>query len=378
MRPQKCEGVEPVVPADPETITRDLVDRVASAGNLGPMRAIVLRESGPADNLRLEEIEAPTATPGHVIVEVHAEGVCFRDVVERRGGFAFQKRPVVPGHEFAGRVVEVGEGVTGLAVGDEVVNLHRAPCGVCEMCRAGHEPRCTQSLEVFGLTVDGGYAQRVRAAAGCLVPRPKGIPPEHACFLNCTAAVALRALRTIGRLQPGEHVAIPGASGGVGLHAIQVAKVLGARVTAVTGRAAKEDLLREYGADDVVVADGGSFHKELGRRTRGRGVDLVLDCVGEPTFNASLRSLRPLGRLVVVGNVTSDRVQLNAGFVILSEIVIAGSAGCSRADLHDVLTWVQNGRVRPVVADVLPLHEAPDAHRRLEDRDANGRIVLRP
>ena len=342
------------------------------------MRAIVLRDSGPPENLRLEEVERPAATPGHAIVQVHAEGVCYRDIVERRGGFPFQKRPVVPGHEFAGRVVEIGEGVTGVAVGDEVVNLHRAPCGACEMCRLGHEPRCTGSIEVFGLTVDGGYAQFVRAAAGCLVPRPRSIAPEHACFLGCTAAVALRALRTIGRCQEGEHVAIPGASGGVGLHAIQIAKVLGARVTAITGSPDKEDLLRTYGADDVVVGTGADFHKTLGRRTRGRGADLVLDCVGEPTFNASLRSLRPMGRLVVVGNVTPDRVQLNAGFVILSELVIAGSAGCSRTDLLDVLAWVEDGRLRPVVADVLPLSEASEAHRRLEAREAAGRIVLRP
>lgn len=123
---------------------------------------------------------------------------------------------------------------------------------------------------------------------------------------------------------------------------------------------------------------GADFHKTLGRRTRGRGVDIVLDCVGEPTFNASLRSLRPMGRLVVVGNVTPDRVQLDAGFAILSELVIAGSAGCSRTDLLDVLAWVEDGRVRPVVADVLPLPQASEAHRRLEAREAGGRIVLRP
>lgn len=343
------------------------------------MRAVVLREPGPPEHLELErEWPRPRLRAGCAIVRVEAEGVCHRDVVERRGGFPFMKRPVVPGHEFAGTIVELADDVVGLAVGQRVVNLHRSPCGACRACTAGNETRCQRALEVFGLSVDGGYAEYVLARAGCLVPVPDGLASEHACFLNCTAAVALRALRTIGGVQPGETVAITGATGGVGLHAIQIAKALGARVLAITTSPQKADVLGDSGADDVVVGSAADFHKIVKRRTSGLGVPVVLDCVGEPTLNASLRSLESGGRLVVVGNVTSARVEINAGFVILGELVIRGSAGSNRTDLEQVLSWTAAGVVRPALAEILPLTAAADAHRRLEAKDVVGRLVLRP
>src|SRR5262245_39789423 len=217
------------------------------------MRAVVLREIGPADKLRLEDWPEPQVTPDHALVRVRAAGVCFRDVVDRRGGFPLMKRPVIPGHEFAGEVVAVGAGVSHLRVGVRVANVHRAACGACEPCRAGEEARCLRSLEVFGLTVDGGYAEKVLAHAGCLVALPDDLAFERACFLACTAGVALRALRNRARLQAGESVLITGASGGVGLHALQVARALGARTLAVTGSPAKAEALRRAGADEVVV-----------------------------------------------------------------------------------------------------------------------------
>jgi D-arabinose 1-dehydrogenase-like Zn-dependent alcohol dehydrogenase len=342
------------------------------------MRAIVLREIGPASNLVLEtEWARPTVTAGHVVVRVRAVGVCYRDIVDRRGGFPLMKRPVIPGHELAGEVVEIGEGVAGLAVGDRVVNLHRAPCGECEYCRAGHTPRCLRSLHMFGLTADGGYAEYVSAPAGALVPLPADIPFERACFLACTAGVALRGLRTRASLRSGERVLISGASGGVGLHAVQIARALGAHVVAVTSSASKAEALTRAGAHDVVISADLSFHKEVKRRTAG-GVDVALDCVGAPTLNASIRSLRPMGRCIVAGNVTVARFEINPGLAILSELTLAGTSGCSREDLSCVLDWVRDGTLAPVLAEVLPLERAADAHRRLEDKGVVGRLVLAP
>jgi D-arabinose 1-dehydrogenase-like Zn-dependent alcohol dehydrogenase len=339
------------------------------------VKAVVLHEVGPPENLRLEELPRPEVTPAHVLVKVRAAGVCHRDVVDRRGGFPFMKRPVIPGHELAGEVVAVGEGVTGLAPGDRVVNLHRAPCGDCAYCRAGHEPRCLRSAEVFGLTVDGCYADYVLAHAGCLLPLPAAVPYEEGCFLACTAGVALRGLRARAGLVAGESVLVTGASGGVGLHALQVARALGARTLAVTSSPAKADALAAAGADEVIVSTDGAFHKPV--RARG-GVDVVLDCVGAPTLNASIRSVKPMGRVVVLGNVTIERAEVNPGLFILSEITLQGSSGCGAADLRDVLAWVESGRLRPVLAETLPLAAAPEAHRRLEAKAVTGRLVLLP
>lgn len=341
------------------------------------MRAIVLREIGPPENLRLEDWPRPRAMPGYAVVRVRAAGVCYRDVVDRRGGFPWMKRPVVPGHELAGDVVEVGEGAGDVRVGDRVVNLHRAPCGACDYCRAGHTPRCTNALYSFGLTADGAYAEYVLAPAGCLVPLPDDVAYERGCFLACTAGVALRALRTRAELRVGETVLVSGASGGVGLHALQIARELGARVIAVTSSEAKVETLRAHGADDVVVSRDLAFHKDVRALTRG-GVHVSLDCVGAPTLNASLRSLRPMGRCVVVGNVTIERAEVNPGLLILREYSLAGASGCAREDLAEVLAWVREGKLRPALAEVLPLEAAAQAHARLEARGVAGRLVLAP
>jgi NADPH:quinone reductase-like Zn-dependent oxidoreductase len=230
---------------------------------------------------------------------------------------------------------------------------------------------------MFGLTLDGGYAEHVLAPAGCLVPLPDAVPFEHGCFLACTAGVALRGLRTRGELKSGERVLITGASGGVGLHAIQVAKALGAEVLAVTSSEHKANELRETGADHVIVSPDMKFHAEAQRKSDG-GVHVVLDCVGAPTLNSSIRSLRPMGKVVVCGNVTIGRHEINPGYFILMEAGVIGTSSCTRADLATVLGWVADGKLEPKLAEVLPLSSAVDAHRRLEDKGVTGRLVLDP
>lgn len=341
------------------------------------MKAVVLHEIGPAEALKFQDWPHPNPAPGHVLVRVRATGVCFRDVVDRKGGFPFMKLPVVPGHEFAGDVVELGDGVDSLHRGDRVVNLLYSPCGACRYCRTGHDPRCIESHFSFGITADGGYAEYVSAPLRSLVPLPRDIPYVQACFLACTAGAALRALRTHAQVKPGESVLITGASGGVGLHAMQVARALGARVVAVTTSEAKVDALRQMGAEDVVVSRDLAFHKDVKARTT-TGVDVALDCVGAPTFNASLRSLRPLGRLVIIGNVTITHTEVNPGLLILREPSITGSSGCTRQDLLQIFEWVSQGIVKPVVAGTLPLESASLAHARLEAKGVVGRLVLTP
>jgi len=341
------------------------------------MRAIVLHETGPAENLKLEEIGMPASSAGHVLVRVRAAGVCGRDVIDRRGGFPFMKIPVVPGHEFAGEVVSVGEGVSAFEVGARVANIHRAPCGMCDYCQRGHEPRCTQSVALFGLTVDGGYAEHVLAAESSLVALPDTVPFHEGCFLACTAGVALRGLATRGQLKPGERVLITGASGGVGMHAIQVATALGAKqVIAVTSSGSKVAALEALGAH-VVVSSDLKFHRQVKALSDG-GVDVVLDGVGAPTLNASIRSVRPMGRVVVVGNVTVARHEVNPGYLILNEVCLTGTSSCTRDDLRTVLSWVEQGTLRPVVAARLPLAHAAQAHRQLEAKNVTGRLVLEP
>ena len=349
------------------------------------MKAIVLHQVGPAENLITErEWPDPEARKGQAVIRVHAVGVCYRDIIDRRGGFPFMKRPLVPGHEIAGEVVETGEDVADLAVGDRVVTMHRGACGECEYCQAGHEPRCMRSPFVVGLTIDGGYAEKVTVPASCAVPLPDEVSYQQGCFLFCTAGVALRALRTHGGLESGQTVLITGASGGLGLHAMQVARALGAQVVAITSSESKAEFLRQSGADHVVVSAPRSgerssamtFHKEVKRLTGG--VHVALDCVGDITLNSSIRSLRPMGRCVVAGNITTGRYELNPGLAILNELTLCGTSGCTRRDLEQVLAWTRDGTIAPVIAEVMALDQAVEAQKRLESRGVTGRIVLTP
>jgi acryloyl-coenzyme A reductase len=338
------------------------------------MRAVVIRDVG---KIEVTEWAAPTAGAGQVIVRVAACGVCHRDLVDRDGKYPFMRRPVVTGHELAGTVRAVGEGVREFAVGDRVAAVHRAPCGSCANCAGGEETRCLGSPVSYGLTVDGGYAEEVAVWASSLVRVPDGVDLVEASFLHCTAAVALRALRKHARLVAGETVVMTGATGGVGVHALQVARILGARVVAVTSSPDKEARLRELGVDDVVIARDAHWHKEVVARTGG-GADVALELVGAPTFNGSLRALRFGGRMALVGNVTAERVEVNPGYLILHEVSVAGSSSATRAELAEVLGWVQGGKLRPIVAARRPLEDAIAAQQALTDKRIVGRQVLVP
>src|SRR5881227_1519389 len=186
------------------------------------MRAVIVREVG---KIEVVEWPAPVAGPGQLVVRVAGCGVCYRDIIDRDGKYPWMKRPVVTGHELAGTVTAVGDGVTDFVVGDRVAATHRAACGECAACRADEETRCVGSPVAYGITVDGGYAEEVAVWASSLTRVPAGVDLVEASFLHCTAAVALRALRRHARLVAGETVVMTGATGGVGVHALQVARI---------------------------------------------------------------------------------------------------------------------------------------------------------
>jgi D-arabinose 1-dehydrogenase-like Zn-dependent alcohol dehydrogenase len=344
------------------------------------MRAVMIRRFGGPDVLEVVDDFAPSPVGrGQARIRIAACGVCHRDLLDREGKYPFMRLPVVTGHEWSGTIVELGPETAGFAVGDRVVTTHRPACGQCAACRAGDDAACSESPVSYGHTVDGGYAEEVLAWTGSLVRVPDGVALDEAAVLHCTAAVALRALRRHARLVAGERVLVTGASGGVGVHALQIVRALGGRAIALTSSAAKEGALRAFGAEDVVVAaPGAPFHKEVRARTGGAGVDVALELVGAPTANGALRSLRTGGRLVLVGNVTGDRLELNPGFVILHEVSLLGSRSASRAELAEVLAMVEAGALRPIVAERLPLEAARAAQERLAGKGVVGRLILSP
>jgi acryloyl-coenzyme A reductase len=304
--------------------------------------------------------------PNQVEVQVEAAGVCYRDLLDRRGAYPFIRLPIATGHEFSGTICRLGsEAAKRWQLSDRVANVH------------GDDHSAASGLSsFFGLVESGAYAEYIVAPEHCLVRVPDGVSFRDAAAVMCTAAVALRGLRSRGQLKRGESVLVSGASGGVGVHALQVAKMLGAgKVIGVTTSADKVEFLRSAGADQVIVADASEprFHKDV-----GDGVDVVLETVGAPTFNASLRSLKPGGRLVVIGNVTAASAKLSIGLAILKELAVLGSSGCSKRDLEDVFKWIESGKFRAVIMCEMPLRDAAKAQSILEEKRVLGRIVLRP
>lgn len=346
------------------------------------MTAVVLPRPGPSSSLEVQQLPVRDPAAGEVRVKVAACGVCHRDVIDREGKFPFMQQPTVLGHEIAGVVESVGEGVTGFSKGDRVVNLHWASCGECPACLDKRTTECiAAAMSFIALTIDGGYAEYCTAGQSAWVKVPDGWAPQEAATVMCTYGTVWRALRK-ANVRAGEKVLVTGASGGVGSAALQICKAMGLGTYAVTSAENKVDHIRAMGADEVVVVprEGTTknapmtFHKHplLAKRP----VDLVFEAVGEPTFKSALRSLRSGGRLVLVGNVSVGQVPLPLGSLIIGSKSIVGSDSCTGDELREVFAFLDEHGIRPVVSNTFPLEQAAQAQDALESLGVKGRTVL--
>ncbi len=340
----------------------------------GGMRAMVVRAFGGPERIVLEERERPAPRPGEALVRVAACGVCHHDVLDRKGLLPSARLPQILGHEIAGTVERVGEGVDALAPGDPVAVYVRTACGRCADCLAGRQDRCRHS-RLRGSGADGGYAEYVLAAAHNLLPVPPATSLVDAALAACPIGASLQALRAAA-VGLGDVVLITGASGGLGLHQIQLARLCGADVIAVTSSEAKVAALRQAGAAEVVLAPDLQFSARVWALTAKQGVSVVLDNVVSTTLRESLRSLGQNGRLVVMGNVDVTPVPVDPGLLIGRRLHLMGSSVCTPRDLRAALDLLARGKVRSVIDSVYPFPEAAAAHRRLEERGVFGRVVL--
>ncbi len=329
-----------------------------------------LQQLGWQQDLSIDRYEQPpTPQTGQVLVRVHACGVAFRDVIDRSGRVAFMQVPITPGHEAAGVVEAVGEGVDEWQVGDHVGTLHRDSCGNCSYCASGDTELCQDAFWVFGLMMDGGFASHLVCPQRALYRLPTTMPLAHGAILLSAWGTAWRGLHKFGPLQPGARVLVTGANGGVGSAAVQLAGKLGAQVVAVVRDGRHTGFLQRLGAHRVVVADG-RFD------TGAWKADIALDCVGATTFNSSLRSLRLGGGLVAIGNIEDSKVALSIGRVIVGAVRIAGSSGATRTDMADLLRFQAEHGLDFIIHETMALTEADAAMRKVRAGGLQGRIVL--
>lgn len=330
--------------------------------------AVVVTGKG---RFEVRDIAMPSLNAGEVLVRIKYAALCYRDLLQLRGYYPRMRYPVVLGHEAVGVVEESRD--PRFSKGDRVVPILHSIDGTCDMCLRGEEVYCRNRLS-FGEEVDGFFAEYARVTGNSLVKVPDWVSDELAVLTPCVLAMLYRGFRRIN-LNMGETVLVTGASGGVGVHAVQLARAMGARVIAVTRSEVKAKVLGKF-ADDVIVGSG--FSEEVKRRFNG-GVDVVVEAVGTPTIGESIRSLRAGGRLLLIGNVNPDETyQLRLGYAILKDIMILGNAAANRSDVVSVFGIVKVRPIEPVVAAKYPLREFAEALRMLESGSRIGKVLLVP
>jgi 2-desacetyl-2-hydroxyethyl bacteriochlorophyllide A dehydrogenase len=333
--------------------------------------------------VRLEQVPVPTAGDGDVLVEVAAAGLCGTDVSLVFGGHGdgFRRDAVTLGHEIAGHVAAVGAVVDGWSVGDAVVVSPIVTCGQCSACIHGEGQVC-EGKRVIGIDLDGGLAECVVVPAANLVRLPDGIPPEVGAILTDAVATPFHALVDRAALRPGESIAVFGV-GGLGQHAIQLARLTGAgQIVAVDVRPEPLALALGLGADLVIDAGITDVAETIRSETGGRGVNVAADFTGAAVaIEAAIEALASGGRLVVCG-IGPERAALPPTHVFVrKEISVIASYGFRRDTIELLVQLVAAGRLslQSSISHVVGLRDVDDALRMLRDkRDAPRRVVVRP
>lgn len=341
------------------------------------MKAMVVARHGDVDGLEMREIETPSPTGRQVLVRVHACGVCRRDILVRRTSRPGLSNPLVLGHEIAGTVAALGPDARDFKIGDRVVSTQREfVCGCCTMCRTDREALCAD-LRFLGQEAMGGNAEFVNVMDDNLVRLPDNISFEAGSIVGCPVGTSYNAVIDTGDVRPGERVLLTGM-GGLGIHAVQIARTCGAYVIAATRSREKAKVIEELGADCVVVAPDGRFARGVREATGGRGADVAIDTVGSAVFHEIRRSVVMGGRVVLVGEVTGTPIELDMAMIYRRGLTIRSATSTSRRQLEMALRLVESGRVKPMIARTMLLADAAIAHRMVEDNAVTGRIVLTP
>lgn len=340
------------------------------------MRALVVKEFGGP--LVLEDLPMPQLGLDEALIRIKACAVDQFDLTIRDGKFPTAKTPIILGHEIAGIVESIGSNVDNVQPGDRVTSTLYLTCGRCRYCLTGRETICADFKGYVGIHTPGAYAEYTTIPAVNLVKLPGAISFPAGSVIANAIGTPYHALTKRAHLQPGERIIVTGAGGGVGVHAVQLAQLMGASVMAVDIGEAKLSLARELGVDMVCDASTGDFSETAREWTNGEGVEVVLELVGTKTFASSLKSLARGGRMVIVGSHTGTELQASPQAMIANEWEILGSRNVTKRELAESVALVAAGKVKPIITGTYPLEEAETLHRKLRKQEIIGRVVLEP
>lgn len=334
------------------------------------MKAIRLHQPGGPEQLRYDEMPTPRPGPGEILVQLKAAALNHRDVWIRMGMQMADRLPLIPGSDGAGLVAEVGQGTDHLKVGEAVVINPSLNWG-------DREDRPSSSFKILGGPDPGTYAEYVVVPVENVFPKPSPLSFDEAAAVPLASLTAWRAVITRGQVRPGERVVVLGIGGGVATFALQIARAAGAMVIVTSSSEAKLERARTLGADLAINYTSEDWEKIILERTGG-GADVVIDSVGKETWGKALRALRPGGRLVSFGATTGRTTEVDIRHVFWNQISILGTTMGSSREFAAMLHLYEAGRLKPVVDSVFPLREAPAAHRRMDEGQQFGKIVLVP
>ncbi len=342
------------------------------------MKVARIHSHGGTDVLRYEDAPEPQIKANQVLVRVKACSINHLDLFVRAGipGMKFPM-PHILGCDIAGEVVEVGELCERVKPGWRVLLSPGTSCRQCEQCLLGNDNLC-RKYTMFGYAVDGGNAELFAAPEYSVIQIPDDLPFEEAAAAPLVFLTAWHMLMARAKLQPGEDVLVLAASSGVGQAAIQIAKMFHCRVIATAGGEAKLARAREIGADHAIDHYTQDISAEVKRITGKRGVDVAIEHVGVATWQKTLESLSPAGRLVTCGATTGFDAKVDLRFLFSKQWSLLGSFMGTMGELHQVLKFIFRKQLRPVIDRVYPLSEIQAAHDRIERKEQFGKVILTP
>jgi len=340
------------------------------------MKAVRIHQFGGPEVLMYEDIPDPRPREDEVLVRVRACALNHLDIWVRKG-LPGVKLPRIPGSDITGEVVEAGKYVAGFKPGQRVVLAPMHFCGHCPKCVAGLQNQCRE-FTVLGNGVDGGDCELIAVKADNVIPIPDTLNFEQAASVPLVFVTAWHMLVGRAGIRPGQTVLVLGAGSGVGIAAIQIARLFHCRVITTAGSEEKLEKARALGADFGINHYKQRISEEVRKITNKEGVDIVIEHVGAATWDESMKSLKSNGTLVTCGATTGSDVKIDLRHLFARQLSLLGSYMGTMGELHEVLSHVFAGRLKPVVDRVFPMRDIRAAHEYLEESQMFGKVVVNP
>ncbi|MBI3019013.1 MAG: zinc-binding dehydrogenase [Deltaproteobacteria bacterium] len=340
------------------------------------MKAVVFHKPGGVENLKYEDIAEPSLSSRDVLVKVKACAMNHLDIWVREG-LGKPPMPHVLGSDVSGVIESVGSEVCDVKTGGSVLVSPGLSCGVCANCLKGDDNLCPK-YTILGKGVWGGYAQYVKVPRQNLLPYPKSLSFEEAASMPLTFLTVWQMLVKKAQVKPGDWVLVLAAGSGIGVAAIQIARLFGATVIATASSEEKLKKAQELGADYTLQYEKKDFYEEVKKITNDRGVDIVVEHTGAQTWEKSLLSAKWGGTIVTCGATSGSEGKTDLRHVYFRQLKILGSTMGSKGDLFDILKFIEQGKLKSVIDEVMPLKDAQRGHEKMASRAQFGKIVLVP